>query len=115
VGATQGRSVRLRPLQGAQRLRFLVHNYEPGDEIYLLRFSPFTTRTTACFIPNAESLRGEYAAGVDRAYQLYRRREKHQRTDGPTGPAMRTSTRHASGSSASGTRSHAAVDGRPGA
>ena len=62
-------------------------------------------RGTPGFIRNAESLRGEHAARADGAYQLYRRRERHPRTDRPTGSAMRTPTRHASGSSASGTRS----------
>jgi len=65
------------------------HNYEPGDESYLLGFSPFTARSTAGFIRNAESLRGEHAAQADQAYQLYRRRERHPRTDRPTGSAMR--------------------------
>jgi hypothetical protein len=70
-GSDSARSVRLRPhIQGAQRPRFIVDNYGPGDEIFLLGFSRgvFTARSTDVFIRNAEILRAEHAARVDQAY-----------------------------------------------
>src|SRR3954470_17593333 len=52
--------------------RFIVDNYEPGDELYLFGFSrgAFTARSTAGFVRNAGILRRECADLVDDAYAL---------------------------------------------
>ena len=57
--------------------RFLVANYEPGDELYLVGFSrgAFTARSTAGFVRNSGILRREHVDRVDEAYRLYRSRD----------------------------------------
>ena len=91
VGATAGaeRSASA-SWQGVQRLRLLVDNYGPDDEMFLLGFSPraFILRDTASFIRNAEILRGEHAPPLDQAYQLFR---ASKRT--PSQPALRVPPR----------------------
>jgi uncharacterized protein (DUF2235 family) len=59
--------------------RFLVQNFEPGDELYFFGFSrgAFTVRSTAGFVRNSGILRREHADRVDEAYRLYRRRKSH--------------------------------------
>jgi uncharacterized protein (DUF2235 family) len=61
--------------------RFLVANFEPGDEIFLFGFSrgAFTARSTAGLLRNSGILRTEHADRVDDAYALYRSREAHPR------------------------------------
>jgi uncharacterized protein (DUF2235 family) len=61
--------------------RFLVANFEPGDEIFLFGFSrgAFTARSTAGFIRNSGILRPEHADHVGEAYNLYRSRQAHPR------------------------------------
>ncbi|HWD07191.1 MAG TPA: DUF2235 domain-containing protein [Amycolatopsis sp.] len=56
--------------------RFLVHTYEPGDEIFFIGFSrgAYTVRSTAGFIRNCGLLRREHAGRVKQAYALYRDR-----------------------------------------
>ena len=56
--------------------RFLVDNYEPGDEIYLFGFSrgAYTARSTAGLIRNSGILRPEHADRIRDAYALYRSR-----------------------------------------
>lgn len=63
--------------------RFLVDNFEPGDEIFLFGFSrgAFTARSTAGFVRNAGILRREHAERVDEAYALYRSRDKAPHSD----------------------------------
>ena len=58
--------------------RFLVDNYEPGDELYLLGFSrgAYTARSTSGLIRNAGILRPEHKDLVGRAYAMYRNKEK---------------------------------------
>lgn len=57
--------------------RFLVHNYEVGDEIYLFGFSrgAYTVRSLAGFIRNCGVLRKSEAARLPEAYRLYRRKD----------------------------------------
>jgi len=64
--------------------RFLVENYEPGDELYLFGFSrgAFTARSTAGLVRNAGILRPEHLARIDDAYRLYRAREDTRRPRG---------------------------------
>ena len=56
--------------------RFLVHNYEPGDALYLFGFSrgAYTVRSLAGLIRNCGILRREHAEKVGHAYALYRNR-----------------------------------------
>lgn len=56
--------------------RFVVHNYEPGDALYLFGFSrgAYTVRSLAGLIRNCGILRREYAHKVGQAYALYRQR-----------------------------------------
>ena len=59
--------------------RFIVENYEPGDELFFFGFSrgAFTARSTVGLIRNAGILRRENAARIDEAYSLYRDRAVH--------------------------------------
>jgi uncharacterized protein (DUF2235 family) len=58
--------------------RFLVENYEPGDEVYLFGFSrgAFTARSLAGLIRNSGILRRENVGLIKEAYALYRNREE---------------------------------------
>lgn len=58
--------------------RFLVFNYEPGDELYFFGFSrgAYTVRSAVGLIRNSGLLRREHFDKIDAAYQLYRRRDK---------------------------------------
>ncbi len=55
--------------------RFLVHNYEEGDEIYLFGFSrgAYTVRSLAGMVRNVGVLRKSDADQFRNAYRLYRR------------------------------------------
>lgn len=56
--------------------RFLVHNYAPGDEIFLFGFSrgAYTVRSLAGLIRNSGILRSAEAGRIPAAYALYRKR-----------------------------------------
>jgi uncharacterized protein (DUF2235 family) len=56
--------------------RYLVHNYEPGDHIYLFGFSrgAYTVRSLAGFIRNCGVLKRKESERIPEAYALYRRR-----------------------------------------
>ena len=56
--------------------RFLVENYELGDELYLLGFSrgAFTARSLAGLVRNSGILRRQHLARIPDAYRLYRAR-----------------------------------------
>jgi hypothetical protein len=64
--------------------RFLVHNYEPGDELFLFGFSrgAFTARSLAGLVRNSGILRRENADRVGEAWALYR-----DRVEKPSGTA----------------------------
>jgi uncharacterized protein (DUF2235 family) len=68
--------------------RFLVDNYDGGDELFFFGFSrgAFTARSTAGFVRNAGILRREHADRVDEAYALYR---NHEGPDAPSAVAFR--------------------------
>src|ERR1700712_4781405 len=59
--------------------RFIVENYEPGDELYFFGFSrgAFTARSTVGLIRNAGVLRRENIGQIDEAYNLYRDKATH--------------------------------------
>lgn len=54
--------------------RFLIRNYEPGDDIYLFGFSrgAYTARSLGGLIRNSGILRRDYEARVEHAIKLYR-------------------------------------------
>jgi uncharacterized protein (DUF2235 family) len=56
--------------------RFIVHNYMPGDQLFLFGFSrgAYTVRSLAGFIRNCGLLKREYANKIPNAYKLYRQR-----------------------------------------
>jgi uncharacterized protein (DUF2235 family) len=62
---------------------FLVLNYQPGDEIYLFGFSrgAYTARSIAGFIRNCGMLKPENLPLIDKAYDLYRDRNKYTAPD----------------------------------
>lgn len=57
--------------------RFLAHNYDDGDEIYLFGFSrgAYTVRSLAGLIRNCGILKKAEAGRLPEAYALYRRRD----------------------------------------
>lgn len=61
--------------------RFVVANYEPGDDLFLFGFSrgAYTARSTAGLIRNAGILRRENLDQLGPAYALYRDRAAHPR------------------------------------
>ena len=65
--------------------RFIVHNYDPGDELYFFGFSrgAYTVRSLAGFIRNCGLLRRKNADHIPAAYRLYRKRS---RASGPNEP-----------------------------
>jgi hypothetical protein len=64
--------------------RFLVENYEPGDELYFFGFSrgAFTARSTAGLVRNSGILRAEHVDRVKGAYSLYRARGRRSHPRG---------------------------------
>lgn len=57
--------------------RFLMHNYEDGDEIFLFGFSrgAYTVRSTAGLIRNCGLLKKTHAEQFENAYDIYRSNE----------------------------------------
>jgi uncharacterized protein (DUF2235 family) len=62
---------------------FLMLNYEPGDHIYLLGFSrgAYTARSIGGLIRNCGILKPEHMLLLDKAYGLYRDRNKYSAPD----------------------------------
>src|SRR5690554_77363 len=54
--------------------RFLVHNYEPGDEIFLFGFSrgAYTARSLCGMINNCSILKKVHANQIENAFRLYK-------------------------------------------
>lgn len=54
--------------------RFLVHNYAPGDEIYLFGFSrgAYTARSLSGMINNCSILKSAYGNMIEAAFELYK-------------------------------------------
>lgn len=54
--------------------RFIVHNYEPGDEIFLFGFSrgAYTVRSLCGLINNCHILKGSEARLIEQAFELYK-------------------------------------------
>ncbi len=56
--------------------RFLVHNYAPGDEVFIFGFSrgAYTARSLIGLVRNSGLLKKVHADLIPKAYQLYRQR-----------------------------------------
>jgi uncharacterized protein (DUF2235 family) len=65
--------------------RFIVHNYNKGDQLFFFGFSrgAYTVRSLAGFIRNCGLLKREFAEHIPSAYKLYRKRSK---ATGPNEP-----------------------------
>jgi uncharacterized protein (DUF2235 family) len=76
--------------------RFLVHHYEPGDELFFFGFSrgAYTARSTVGFVRNCGILRPEHADRVDEAYSLYRSRRPGTRPKSVEAQLFRRSYSH---------------------
>ena len=73
--------------------RFLVANYEPGDELFFFGFSrgAYTARSIVGFIRNSGLLKREYADKLAPAYDLYRRRDDASHPDAAEAELFRKS------------------------
>lgn len=76
--------------------RFLVRNFEPGDEIFLFGFSrgAYTARSVGGFVRNSGILRREYENQLDQAYALYRNRNNATHPRSVTAALFRRSYSH---------------------
>lgn len=63
--------------------RFLVHNYDPGDEIYLFGFSrgAYTARSLCGLINNCSVLRKEHGNRIEEAFRLYKTKKHKANSD----------------------------------
>lgn len=63
--------------------RFLVHNYEPGDNIFLFGFSrgAYTARSLCGMINNCSILRKENAYLIQNAFRLYKTKKHKANSD----------------------------------
>lgn len=63
--------------------RFIVHNYEPGDQLFFFGFSrgAYTVRSLAGFIRNCGLLRRRHAGRIADAFSLYRQRSRASSPD----------------------------------
>src|SRR6478736_2800250 len=72
--------------------KFIVWNYEPGDEIFLFGFSrgAYTARSLSGFIRYCGILKPEYLSIADEAYQLYHDKTQYTGPDSDVSLAFRT-------------------------
>jgi len=70
---------------------FLVNNYVPGDELYLVGFSrgAYSVRSLAGLIRNSGILRAQYLTRYAEAYKLYRYRSDQSRPSAEPAKAFR--------------------------
>lgn len=71
--------------------RFIVHNYEPGDELFFFGFSrgAYTVRSLAGFIRNCGLLQRPHADQIPEAFRLYRKRTSASHPNAPDSKAFR--------------------------
>ncbi len=76
--------------------RFLIANYDPGDELFFFGFSrgAYTVRSTFGLVRNSGLLKREYAGKLDDAYALYRRRDDASHPDAVESELFRKSFSH---------------------
>ncbi|NOX48274.1 MAG: DUF2235 domain-containing protein [Chlorobi bacterium] len=67
----------------ADNYRFIVQNYDPGDELYFFGFSrgAYTVRSLAGFINNCSILKREHANRIEEAFEVYKSPEIHPDDD----------------------------------
>jgi len=65
--------------------RFIVHNYDPGDELFFFGFSrgAYTVRSLGGFIRNCGILKREHADRIPRSFDHYRARSPSSHPDNP--------------------------------
>jgi uncharacterized protein (DUF2235 family) len=63
--------------------RFIIHNFSPGDEIYLFGFSrgAYTVRSTAGLIRNSGVLKKQFSDKIPEAMNLYRSKTVHPNSE----------------------------------
>ncbi len=71
--------------------RFIVHNFEVGDELFLFGFSrgAYTARSLGGFIRNCGIIRREHAEQIPAAYEMYRRRSRASSPNAPKSVGFR--------------------------
>lgn len=71
IGGAFGRGLEKNVMDG---YRFIIHNYEAGDEIYLFGFSrgAYTVRSLCGLLNNCHVLKGQFANKVEEAFALYK-------------------------------------------
>ena len=76
--------------------RWVVANFEPGDELFFLGFSrgAYTARSTVGLIRNCGVLRPAEFGRVREAYDLYRRRDKESAPDAAAAQEFRANYAH---------------------
>jgi uncharacterized protein (DUF2235 family) len=76
--------------------RFIVANFEPGDQLFFFGFSrgAFTARSTAGLVRNSGVLRRENIDRAEQAYQLYRSKAKADHPGGREAELFRRSYSH---------------------
>lgn len=63
--------------------RFIVQNYDPGDELFFFGFSrgAYTVRSLAGLINNCSILKRTYASHIEEAFDIYKRSDIHPDDD----------------------------------
>jgi uncharacterized protein (DUF2235 family) len=76
--------------------RWLVDNYEPGDELFFLGFSrgAFTARSLGGLVRNSGILRAEHRGRIEEAYKLYRSPKDDKAPSGDKAEAFRDRYSH---------------------
>ncbi len=71
--------------------RFIVHNFNVGDQLFLFGFSrgAYTARSLGGFIRNCGILRREHANQIPAAYEMYRKRSKSASPNAPKSVGFR--------------------------
>jgi len=71
--------------------RFLVHNYDPGDELYFFGFSrgAYTVRSLGGLVRNCGILERGHADRIPDAYELYRKRTRNSHPNAPAAVGFR--------------------------
>lgn len=80
----------------SEAYRWLIREYEPGDELWLFGFSrgAYTARSLAGLLRNCGLLRKVHEDRIDQAMQLYRSRRRQERPDAPHAHSFRMRYAH---------------------
>ena len=76
--------------------RFLIHNFDPGDDLFLFGFSrgAYTVRSLAGLVRNSGILKREHSHKADAAFDLYRDRGDDTHPSSPQAEAFRAARSH---------------------